>query len=170
MWTSHVHCPCTPYEKPWMRIKRHASQKEIFKMTSRDMTYWFLSYDKNRLVISRLGLVKFSAAFSKLQLTMLVNYEKQTTTYTTYTSLPLTARPLDFFYFIFFLASFFLYNSNFHELTDSFFYNTVTYPRNSTVRLAGSFQSSGLSTHSCRMVPRNVAWSFRRRIIRRVWW
>lgn len=48
---------------------------------------------------------------------MLVNYEKQTTTYTTYTSLPLTARPLDFFYFIFFLASFFLYNSYFHELT-----------------------------------------------------
>jgi len=35
---------------------------------------------------------------------MLVNYEKQTTTYTTYASLPLTARPLDFFYFIFFLS------------------------------------------------------------------
>jgi hypothetical protein len=40
------------------------------------------------------------------QLTMLVNYEKQTTTtYTRYASLPLTARPLDFFYFIFFAAS-----------------------------------------------------------------
>ena len=60
---------------------------------------------------------------------MLVNYEKQTTTYTTYTSLPLTARPLDFFYFIFFLASFFLYNSNFHELTDSFLQHSHISPQ-----------------------------------------
>ncbi|KAF8817441.1 hypothetical protein BYT27DRAFT_7227145 [Phlegmacium glaucopus] len=35
---------------------------------------------------------------------MLVNYEKQTSTYTRYASLPLTARPLDLLYYLFFAS------------------------------------------------------------------
>ncbi len=58
---------------------------------------------------------------------MLLNHEKQTRTYNHYAQLPLTARPLDLLYFIFFAVSHDYYHTLFTNLRPRIRYDPLSH-------------------------------------------